>query len=319
MSLAAMRRSKHEHSVKPTTVLSFDVEDWNQIMSMRVGRRDAYGRGSAFERQMRSIFELLDQTGWNATFFLLGTTIELYPDIAREIVRRGHEIGSHGYRHEPVYGMTPDSFRRDIETSIEVIDKLCGKRPMGYRAPYFSINRDCIWAFELIAEQGFLYDSTQYDSPWVKRRIQGIPQEPYRIRLPSGKDLIEIPISVLKTKHLTIPIGGGSYWRVLPKSVLNLALRESSQSNPCPALYFHPYEYDPQALRVEPPTSATGLQQLLAAYLNVRFNTCRQWILPRIRYVLGQCEVTTYEHVVQRIRHQNELLQRHLSSDGWIG
>lgn len=305
-------------NVAPTMVLSFDIEDWNQMMGFRVGRHDWNRPGPAFERQMRAIFALLQQTGWKATFFLLGTTVEHYPDIIQEVVRQGHEIASHGYRHVPVYDLTPESFRRDLEKSIEVIEKLGGKRPLGYRAPYFSINRDCTWAFEVIAKQGFVYDSTQHDTPWVARRIRGIPVAPYRMQLPSGRDLIELPILVWKKGRLTLPIGGGSYWRVLPMRLLHMGLQESTQSNPYPALYFHPYEYDPEELCIEASTAATGRQRLLAAYLNVRFNTFRHWILPRVRHVASRFDVTTYERVVERLRNQDELCRRRLSKDGQI-
>ena len=314
----AMRRSDHDNGDARGVMLSFDVEDWNRIMGARVGQIDGPAQSAAFERQMQAIFELLDQTGWKATFFLLGTTLERHPEIAREIARRNDEIASHGYRHEPVYRMSPDAFRRDLEKSIEIIDKFCGKRPLGYRAPYFSINRDCVWAYELIAELGFVYDSSQYDSPWVHRRLKDIPTEPYRLRLPSGRDLIEMPLSVWKMRRMTIPIGGGSYWRVLPKSFLALGLRESSRNTSPSALYFHPYECDPDALHLDPDASATGFQHFLAAYWNIRFNVARRWLLPRIRQVLSHFEVTTYIQTVQRIRPPHEIVQRRLSCEGWV-
>lgn len=303
---------------KVMVALSFDIEDWNQIMGARIGYVDGHERGRAFERQMRAIFELLDTTAWKATFFLLGTTVERHPDVVQEIASRGHEIASHGYRHEPVYRMTPEAFHRDVATSIEIIEKLSGKRPRGYRAPYFSINRDCSWAFEIIANHGFSYDSTQYDSPWVTRRIQGIPRRPYTMTLPSGQDLLEMPIAVWKLGHLTIPIGGGSYWRVLPTRWLHAGLHESSQSNACSAIYFHPYEYDPEALRIEPSGSSTRLQRVAAAYLNLRFNTCRKWIRPRLQTVVRPFEVTTYECVGERLRHLGGLVRRSLSHDGCV-
>lgn len=318
MAQAAQRGSSAKSSIAPTLVLSFDIEDWNQTTGARVGQYDWDKRGPAFERQMRAIFSLLDQSGWKATFFLLGMTIKHYPEIIQEIVHKGHEIACHGYWHEPTYRMTRDAFRSDIEASIELITKLCGKRPMGYRAPYFSINRDCIWAFELIAEYGFSYDSSQYDTPWVSRRIEGIPTSSYRMHLPSGRELIEIPVVVWKLGQWSVPIGGGSYWRVLPAGLLSLALRASGQVNPYSPIYFHPYEYDPEALHIEPATWATPRERLLAAYLNFRFNACRDRILHRIQCVARHFEVTTYECVAQRLGTNGRLLQCHVSTDGRI-
>src|SRR5262245_16993265 len=99
---------------------------------------------------MAAIFELLDDLGVRATFFMLGMTIRRYPDVAREIASRGDEIACHGSGHEFVYLQSPDEFRRDVESSLELIETLTGRRPIGYRAPAFSINRDTVWALETL-------------------------------------------------------------------------------------------------------------------------------------------------------------------------
>src|ERR1700693_965376 len=165
-------------------LLSFDFEDWHQLVHRRLGRPDWDTRGTALERQTEAIFSLLDELGAHATFFVLGMTAERYPDLVREIAARGHELACHGFAHELVHRQRQDDFRRDVESSAEPLEHLGGKRPLGYRAPAFSITRDTPWAYETLAELGFRYDSSQYDSPRIPRRIRPVPPAPYRLPRP---------------------------------------------------------------------------------------------------------------------------------------
>ena len=226
----------------PSLLLSVDVEDWHQLLAGRLGLPDPDPPGPAFPRQMHAILDLFDELGASGTFFMLGKTVERYPEIAREIVERGHEPASHGYSHDRVYDQTESEFRADVERSIEVIERLTGRRPLGYRAPAFSIDRTCLWAYEVLAELGFAYDSSQHDSPRLARRPGGIPAGPYRLRLPSGAELDELPIAVAGR----LPVGGGSYWRLLPA----FALRRGLRTNPGVSNALLP------PLRVRPPAAA---------------------------------------------------------------
>ncbi len=156
-------------------LLSIDVEDWHQLVHRRLGAPDWDRPGPAFERQMHALLSLLDELKAGATFFLLGMTVENYPRAIAEIAERGYEIGSHGYAHARVYTQTEAEFRADIERSIEVIGEATGRNPAGYRAPAFSINRDTPWAYDVLAELGLRYDSSQYESPRIPNRISPVP------------------------------------------------------------------------------------------------------------------------------------------------
>src|SRR6186713_2772493 len=216
------------HRVRPVAklLLSFDFEDWHQLVHRRLGRTDWASAGPALERQAEAIFALLDELGARATFFVLGMTAERYPDLVREIAARGHELACHGYAHQRVHEQTPDEFRRDVERCSELLEQLGGRRPLGYRAPAFSITRDTPWAYEALAQLGFRYDSSQYDSPRIPRRIRSVPATPYRLELPSGREIWEFPVTVWRVRGRAVPIGGGAYWRVLPAPLLRRALRQ---------------------------------------------------------------------------------------------
>jgi peptidoglycan-N-acetylglucosamine deacetylase len=294
--------------VKPAALLSIDVEDWHQLVHRRLGAADWDLPGQAFERQMQELFDLLDELGAQATFFLLGMTVANYPQVAAEIAKRGYEIASHGYAHARVYTQAEPEFRADLERSIQVIGEATGKRPAGYRAPAFSINRDTPWAYDVLAELGFRYDSSQYESPRIPNRIHPVPLTPYLLELPSGKSLWEFPIP----SRGRFPVGGGAYWRVLPASVLVRALGGISW----PVLYFHPYEFDSLPLRADPPDGLAPRRRLVAASRSLLRNPGRRLIAARIRKVAEHFRLTSYEEAHAEIDERYGASTRALSPEG---
>ena len=90
----------------PALLLSIDFEDWHQLVHRRAGAPDWDAPGPALERQTEAVLDLLDELGAKATFFLLGITVRRYPELAREIVSRGHEPACHGFAHERVFHQT---------------------------------------------------------------------------------------------------------------------------------------------------------------------------------------------------------------------
>jgi polysaccharide deacetylase family protein (PEP-CTERM system associated) len=297
-------------------ILSFDLEDYNQLVERRLGIEGWDARGPALERQMRAVFELLDELGVRATFFALGMTIRHYPEIAQEIASRGDEIACHGYAHTYVYTQSRDDFRRDVESSVELIEGLTGRRPIGYRAPAFSINRDTVWALETLAELGFTYDSSQYGSRKIPQRLVPVPDAPYTLRLPSGRELIEFPLTVWRMGRLSVPMGGGSYWRLLPAALLRRGLASILRRAEYPALYFHPYECDPQTLRLNPPEAAPMGTRLRAAYMRLISNPGRRRVIPRIRKIARDYELISYEQALSHIRADGGARPRALSERG---
>jgi peptidoglycan/xylan/chitin deacetylase (PgdA/CDA1 family) len=216
-------------------------------------------------------------------------SVAQHGELVAEIVRRGHEPASHGYAHARVYDQTREDFRADVERSVEAIADAGGRRPVAYRAPAFSINRRTPWAYEVLAEAGFRYDSSQYDSPRVPDRIGGIPKEPFRLG-----ELWELPVA-----------GGGSYWRVLPpRNLRELAV-----------LYFHPYEFGP-ALGAELPANATTKQRLAAAKVTAWRNAGRGLVERRLRQVARTHRLVSYHQAYGDIDRLYGTRSRALSPQG---
>jgi polysaccharide deacetylase family protein (PEP-CTERM system associated) len=299
-------------------LLSFDFEDWHQLVHRGLGRRDWDARGPALERQTEAVFGLLEELGAKATFFVLGMTAERYPDLVREIGRRGHELACHGFAHERVHRQGPEDFRRDVEHCAELLEELGGKRPAGYRAPAFSINRETPWAYDVLAELGFRYDSSQYDTPRIPNRIRPVPNAPYRLELASGREIWEFPIAVWHVRGRPVPVGGGAYWRVLPARLLLRALRQVADESAYPVLYFHPYELDPQPLRVALPESPSPRQRLLAAWKSVQRNPGRKRVADRIRAIAREHTLVSYEEAHGEVVERYGARPRSLSREGVV-
>src|SRR6266511_4587863 len=296
---------------RPRLLLSIDFEDWHQLVHRRLGLSDWDRPYDALERETAALLDLLDEIGARATFFLLGMAVANQRELAQEIARRGHEPASHGYAHVRVYKQTRDEFRTDLERALETIDASTGRRPVAYRAPAFSINRRTPWAYEVLAELGFRCDSSQYDSPRVPDRITPVPAEPFRLTLASGDSLWELPIPVWRG----IPIGGGSYWRILPTPLLERGLGALQAQTAYPVLYFHPYEFDPEPLRATLP-SPTPRQRPAAAGKSLWRNAGRPLVARRLRAIARHHRLLSYDEAYDDIARRYGSRTRALSPQG---
>lgn len=78
----------------------------------------------------------LEKHGVQATFFILGSHAERWPEIVRRAVSEGHQIGNHGYFHRKLHVRSPRYVRRDIELGTRAIERACGQTPQFFRAPH---------------------------------------------------------------------------------------------------------------------------------------------------------------------------------------
>jgi polysaccharide deacetylase family protein (PEP-CTERM system associated) len=276
-------------SSAPPVLLTVDVEDWNQLLDRRVGLKRP--PSMAFRAQMKALLGALDDLDATATFFVLGATAADHPHVVAEIAERGHELACHGFSHKRVYEQTAAELRADLERSLEIIERIASVRPRGYRAPMFSINRDSLWAYEILGELGFRYDASRCWSPWIPRPISLPASAPYRIRLTGGRELWEFPAASCNLATRSVPLGGASYWRFLPSGVHVRLLRSGGRRYPL--LYVHPYECDPEPLRANLPSSSTRAERRLARRRERWRNFTRQTALARLYELAEHFELTT--------------------------
>ena len=74
------------------------------------------------------------------TAFAAGRALELNPEIGRKLAADGHEIAGHGYRWIDYRHIAEDEERRHIQLTTETIERICGKRPVGWYAGRISAN-----------------------------------------------------------------------------------------------------------------------------------------------------------------------------------
>ena len=136
-------------------LLTVDLEDWFHICEVEhLLPREKWDKfPSTVVTDTEKLLSLVAQTNSRATFFVLGYVAEKHPELVRRIYHMGHEIGYHGWDHELVYELSPQDFRQILRRGIECIERLIDKRPIGFRAPQWSINNRSRWALEILAEE----------------------------------------------------------------------------------------------------------------------------------------------------------------------
>jgi polysaccharide deacetylase family protein (PEP-CTERM system associated) len=196
-----------------SNVLSVDLEDYFMVSAFEdvVKREDWKRYESRIESNTYRLLEILDnvqtsfidetsstQNSPKATFFCLGWVAEQFPHLIREIHAQGHEIASHGYNHRMITSMSLEEFRKDVRKSKAILEDLIGERILGYRAPSYSITRQTLWALEILAEEGYLYDSSIFPIHHDRYGMPNAPRYPFFIEF----DGSEIPFQLKEPKFL---------------------------------------------------------------------------------------------------------------------
>ena len=231
---------------------SVDVEDYFQVGLFEDAiPRDTWDRlEPRVEQNTRRLLELCDQYRVKGTFFVLGWVAERWPQLVRDIRDAGHELGTHGQDHRRVTTLTPREFREDIRRSKGTIEDISGVQVIGYRAPNYSIVRETLWAVDVLAEEGFRYDSSIFPIRHDRYGIPDFPRFPRPVHGHNGSALQEVPISTVRIAGMNLPFVGGGYLRHFPLSFIRWGMERLNSSERRPAiLYIHPWEIDPDQPR----------------------------------------------------------------------
>ncbi|MBN1341607.1 MAG: DUF3473 domain-containing protein [Phycisphaerae bacterium] len=225
---------------------TIDVEGWFNMLDIPggPGREDWQRLEDRDTAQTLRMLDLVERYGARATCFMLGWTVDHRPGLLRDIARRGHEIASHGYGHDLLYEMTPQQFRDDLQRSKEVIHRECGTLPRGYRVPGFSLTESTPWAFQVLADAGFDYDSSLFPSTRGHGGMPSALRLPHYVDLPDGKRIREFPISVTHVFGRRIAYAGGGYLRFFPYRLVRRWLRRANEAGEPVILYIHPHDAD---------------------------------------------------------------------------
>lgn len=290
------------NKTQPGTILNaftVDVEDFYQVSAFESFiARDSWE--SYPQRVLDSapvLLDLLDEFETKGTFFILGWIARRHPDLVREIARRGHEIGFHSGSHALIYNMTQDEFRTDLRDGKRFLEDLVGQPVRAFRAPSFSITKKSLWALDILADEGFMYDSSVFPVYHDRYGIPDAQREIYRHDTATG-ELWEFPPSVATFGKLNLPVSGGGYFRLYPyalsKCFLNHILRKEGRPF---VFYVHPWEVDPGQPRLPFGTRATQFRHRVGLSRN----------LSKLRKLLHDFSFSTLSTVINYEKEKREL------------
>jgi peptidoglycan-N-acetylglucosamine deacetylase len=140
--------------------LTFDVDAFSLwVTSFSSVSPSVISRGEfGTTRGVPRILDLLDKTGIAATFFIPATVANHYKELTRRIHSAGHEIGVHGFQHERIVGLSWDEEFDIARRSLEALESITGRRPVGYRAPGWELTENSV---AILEDLGVTYDSSQ--------------------------------------------------------------------------------------------------------------------------------------------------------------
>jgi hypothetical protein len=256
---------------KPIASLSLDLDNlWSYQRTH--GDPDWEQRASYLPALMPPLLDLLDEAACKVTFFVVGADAEI-PENAqwlRMISTRGHEAGNHSFHHECwLHLYTKEQLQEDLARAEQAIWEAVGQRPTGFRGPGFSWSCTLL---ELLAEREYVYDAstlptflgplarayflaTARMSAQQRRQRRELfgsfrdglrPVGAYRWRLPSGRGLLEIPVTtvpIIKTPfHMSYLIYLSRFSRRLMESYLRGAMGMCRRMGITPSFLLHPLD-----------------------------------------------------------------------------
>jgi polysaccharide deacetylase family protein (PEP-CTERM system associated) len=223
-------------------ILTFDIEEWFHLLDNESTKtvNEWKNYDSRIHENMERIFAMLEKHNQKATFFCLGWIAETYPEVIRDIVNRGYEVGTHTRMHQLVYEQSPKEFNKDVEFSVKTLEDITGQKVKYFRAPGFSIREDNKWAFEVLVKNGIEVDSSVFPAP---RAHGGLPT--YKEPVPSllkynGIELKELPINYHNVLGVPVIFSGGGYFRLFSYQLIK---RWTAQSGYVMS-YLHPRDFD---------------------------------------------------------------------------
>lgn len=233
-------------------ILTVGLEDYFEVAAFRglISRQHFYRFERSVERGTRNTLAFLDAHGVHATFFVMGWVADEMPELVRDVVEAGHEVATKGYYHKNVRRTPPEEFREDLLRSREAIQRASGRRVLGYRAGDAWLGSQDLWALDILAQEGFEYDSSI--GP-VGRRFASEPWRRFVHAHSFGDDLLSVfPISSARWLGQDVPIAGGNYFRQLPVPLIRRAVARWIRSYSAPfVMYFHTWEMDEDQPRIE--------------------------------------------------------------------
>jgi len=244
-------------------ILTFDVEDWFHILD----HPEVEGPASWAQHPSRvientqRILDVLDVRTQKATFFCLGWVAERNPDLIKDILNRGHELGSHSYYHQLAYKQKPKDFQEDLIRSISILEDISGKKIVTYRAPGFSVTQENPWVFDILIETGITHDCSVFPTQRAHGGLHGVPAAPFILER-SGGTIKAFPMNTFRVMGRDIVFSGGGYFRLLNYQMI----RQMTLRSDYVMTYFHPRDFDAE----QPMIPGLGAIRRIKSYVGLK-------------------------------------------------
>jgi peptidoglycan-N-acetylglucosamine deacetylase len=198
------------NNAKVAVLFSVDIDNETAPIVEEADNLTLEGIQYSSRRGLGRIVDTLDHNEIPATFFTPAVSLQLTPEIKNILKKSGHhEVGVHGWIHEPLSTMTREQQRSLIKMSQDYLEEAMGQKPVGFRAPYGDIT-ECM--IPILKELGFLYDSSL--------NADESPYEAISNGEPSG--MIVLPPAIDLEDSLLFPYNGVTSGIISPREVLQI-------------------------------------------------------------------------------------------------
>ena len=219
--------------------ISIDFEDLVYELLRSIGEKPEVST-TALELSYKLIHEYSKKklNGKKLTFFTTGSVARTMPDLIKQMIIDGHEVGSHYNMHDLMYKQSNYEISKNLEIAKESIFKACGIEPIGFRAPAFSITPDRLDIYDEI-NNFFKYDSSHIINLSLNNKNYHNSLKPFK-----SLDLWEFPILTKSYFMGKVQIkSGGTFLRVFSKKIIQDVMDYSHNKGFVPIIYMHPYDY----------------------------------------------------------------------------
>jgi len=174
--------------------LTFDFDAWSGLVARGLTTPTPVSRGEFGVVGAGRILDLLRKHGLRSSWFAPGIVIESYPKVCERVIAEQHEIGNHGWTHVPPANLSDAEESEGLARANEIIKRLTGKNPAGYRSPSWDISDRTV---DLLVEHGFRYESSLMGNdyhPYFVRRGDVIPKDAAPT-FGTHTDIVEMPVA----------------------------------------------------------------------------------------------------------------------------
>jgi len=277
--------------------MTIDVEDGWSIFSLDWLSKEIEPTETVLKDTER-ILDTLAAKSVKATFFVVGNVAAKFPKLVKRISECGHELGVHGYTHRQIFKLDPSEFREEVSKTKKLLEDIISGEVSGHRAAAFSIMPETKWALEILAEEGFAYDSSVVPFKNPRYGWRGFSEDICRVDLGGGLSIVEVPMTAMRIPLLNKGfLTGGGYLRHFPYWVFKGIVRHIQKQRPV-IVYVHPYEFGTDRLTLSCDHLSKKQKGIAYRYLKVAMRN-RETVPGKVLKLLYDFEFTTMRDVVK--------------------